>query len=318
MAFPAPYPVQANGIELAVYEQGQGFPVVFCHGFPELAWSWRHQLPALAAAGYRAIAPDMRGYGASGRPAAVEAYDVHHLTGDLVGLLDALGIDKAVFCGHDWGGSVVWAMPLLHPQRVAGLIGVNTPFLPRPPTDPVAYMRATFGEDMYMVVFQQPGRAEAILEADVEKTLRFLFRRGRVPAAEMDSPEGRRRGLGWTLALERSPAVPPGPLVMPEEELQVYVETFRRTGFTGGLNWYRNLTRNWETTADLPHRVPHPSLMVTAADDFVLRPSMADGMPRYFDDLTRHDLADCGHWTQCEQPQALNRVLLDWLRPRFG
>lgn len=165
IGFPDPTMVSTNGIDMAVYEAGpkDGFPVVLCHGFPELAYSWRHQLPALAAAGYRVIAPDQRGYGRTSRPDAVDAYDMVHLTGDLVGMLDALGLRKAVFVGHDWGGLVVWQMPLMHADRVEGVIGVNTPFLARPPIDPIMGMKALYGEDMYIVYFQKPGEADAVL-----------------------------------------------------------------------------------------------------------------------------------------------------------
>ena len=157
----SPRYVETNGIRMAVYEQGNGVPVVMSHGFPELAYSWRHQIPAIAGAGFHAIAPDQRGYGLTDRPPTIEAYDIHHLTGDLVGVLDAMKIDKAVFVGHDWGGIVAWAMPLLHPHRVLGVIGVNTPFLPRAPMDPIALMRTVFGENMYIVYFQKPGVADA-------------------------------------------------------------------------------------------------------------------------------------------------------------
>src|SRR5213593_4709850 len=128
--------VSTNGIRMAIRDEGTGPAVVLCHGFPELAYSWRHQVPALAGAGYRAIAPDQRGYGGTDQPAGVTDYDIHHLTADLVGLLDALGIERAVFVGHDWGGIVVWMMPLLHKARVAGAIGVNTPYFPRPSGPP--------------------------------------------------------------------------------------------------------------------------------------------------------------------------------------
>jgi len=168
-----------NGIEMAYYEAGprEGTPVVFCHGFPELAFSWRHQLKAFEAAGRWAIAPDQRGYGLTSRPEAVTDYDIEHLTGDLVGLLDHLGVEKAIFCGHDWGGIVVWQMALMHPDRVAGVIGLNTPFMPRSPFDPIAAMRMRFGPDMYIVWFQTPGDADKVLGADVEKTMRFFMRR---------------------------------------------------------------------------------------------------------------------------------------------
>src|SRR6266705_1589560 len=151
--------IHPNAICMAVSEQGAGLPVVLCHGFPEIAYSWRHQMPALAAAGFRAIAPDQRGYGETDRPAAVSDYDIHQLTADLVGLLDALGLERAVFAGHDWGGIVVWHMPLLHPARTAGVIGVNTPYFPRPSAPPVTVMRALWGDDYYIVHFQKPGEA---------------------------------------------------------------------------------------------------------------------------------------------------------------
>src|SRR5689334_6526392 len=189
VAFPEPAMVKTNGIDMAVYEAGpkDGLPVVLCHGFPELAYSWRHQLPALAAAGFRAIAPDQRGYGRTSRPEKVEDYDMPHLTGDLVGMLDALGLKKAVFVGHDWGGLVVWNVPLLHPDRVLGVIGVNTPFFARPPIDPIAAMRAMRGDNNYIVFFQKPGEADAILAQDVGKSCRFFMRKNTVTAKEFES-----------------------------------------------------------------------------------------------------------------------------------
>ncbi|MCH8077053.1 MAG: alpha/beta hydrolase, partial [SAR324 cluster bacterium] len=227
-------------------------------------------------------------------------------------------IERAGFCGHDWGGIVTWALPLLHPERVLGVIGVNTPFMPRPPIEPLGFMRQAFGEEMYMVVFQQPGRAEAILEADVEKSLRFLFRKVRLPAELLDSTEGRKQTLAWIGALAALEGMPEGELVMDEAALAVYREAFAATGFTGGLNWYRNFTRNWESTEGLEQRIDAPCLMIAAADDFVLRPSMTDGMERYIPDLEKHVIEDCGHWTQMEQPETLNRLMLDWLGRRFG
>src|SRR6185312_8065968 len=142
-----------NGVRLAYYEAGprKGAPIVLCHGFPELAFSWRHQIKALADAGRWVIAPDQRGYGLSDRPAPVEAYDIEHLTGDMVGLLDHIGAAKGVFVGHDWGGIVVWQMPLRHPDRTAGVVGLNTPFMPRAPVDPIAVMRQRLGDEMYIV-----------------------------------------------------------------------------------------------------------------------------------------------------------------------
>ncbi|MCE9522738.1 MAG: alpha/beta hydrolase [Alphaproteobacteria bacterium] len=310
--------VEKNGIRMAVYEQGAGVPVVMCHGFPELAYSWRHQLPALVDAGFHAIAPDQRGYGLTDRPEAIESYDIHHLTGDLVGMLDALKIEKAVFIGHDWGGFVTWFMPLLHPHRVAGVVGVNTPFMPRAPMDPIALMRAAYGEDMYIVYFQKPGVADAALGKDPGKTLRLFYRKTGMTIAEFEMRPAEERNLAFVKALESDEAAWPGKVLLSAEELEVYRKAFARSGFTGGINWYRNFTRNWQTTEGIAQKVDVPCLMVMAADDIVLRPSLADGMEAYVPDLEKHLIKDCGHWTQAEKPEELNRVIIDWLKRRFG
>ena len=185
VSFPSPKMVKTNGIDMAVTKPDRRTAsLVLCHGFPELAYSWRHQIPALAAAGFRAIAPDQRGYGLTSRPGAIADYDMTHLTGDLAGMLDALGIKEAIFCGHDWGGLVVVADAALHPKRVRGVIGVNTPFLPRAPIDPIVAMRTMFGEDMYIVYFQKPGVADAALAKDVGKAFRFFMRKSGMKATE--------------------------------------------------------------------------------------------------------------------------------------
>ncbi|MBI1239770.1 MAG: alpha/beta fold hydrolase [Alphaproteobacteria bacterium] len=318
--WPEPHFVETNGIRMAVYEDGpkDGTPIVLCHGFPELAYSWRYQLPALAKAGFRAIAPDMRGYGRTSRPATVEDYDIHHLTGDLAGLLDALEIEKAVFCGHDWGGIVVWQMPLLQKARVAGVIGVNTPFMARAPMDPIEGMRLMFGENMYIVWFQKPGVADAVLAKDVGKTFRFFMRKGGMTLEEFEKQPQERRNLELGVALAGDEAIWPGELVMSEPELQVFIDTFEKTGFTGGINWYRNFTRNWKTTEGVEEKVTAPCLMIMAENDVVLRPSMADGMEKYCPDLEKHLVKNCGHWTQQEHPDELNEVMVSWLVRRFG
>jgi len=318
-AFPEPTMIKANGLDMAVYESGpkNGPAVIMCHGFPELAYSWRHQLPALAAAGYRAIAPDQRGYGRTTRPEKVEDYDMAHLTGDLVGLLDALGVEKAVFCGHDWGGLVVWNMPLMHPGRVAGVIGVNTPFLPRAPIDPIMGMRMRFGENMYIVFFQKPGEADAILAQDVGKSFRFFMRKSSMTAKEFEKRPQEERNLELVRALQSDESKWTGQVLLNAEELKVFVDTFTRTGFTGGINWYRNFTRNWEQSAGLKQRVDVPGLMIMAEDDVVLSPAMADGMEQYVPDLEKVLIRQCGHWTQQEHPEETNRAMIDWLKRRF-
>jgi pimeloyl-ACP methyl ester carboxylesterase len=310
---------QVNGIEMAYYEAGpgKGVPIVLCHGFPELAFSWRHQLKALGEAGYWVIAPDQRGYGLSSRPDAVTDYDMAHLTGDLVGLLDHLGVEKAIFCGHDWGGFVVWQMPLMHPTRVAGVIGLNTPFLPRAPMDPIALMRMRFGPDMYIVWFQTPEEPDAALAADVEKTIRFFMRKpaGLQPVAP-PAEGGSTFALGTLL--KQWDASDAGSQFLTAEELAAFVETFQATGFTGGINWYRNFTRNWEASEGLPTRLDDVAcLMITAELDPVLSPAMAEGMPELIGDLEMHMVAGSGHWTQQEKPEEVNRLMLGWLDRRF-
>ncbi|MDB5476093.1 MAG: eph [Phenylobacterium sp.] len=315
-------PVQrapVNGIEMAYYEAGprDGVPIVLCHGFPELAFSWRHQIKALADAGHWVIAPDQRGYGLTPGPAAVTDYDMAHLTGDLVGLLDHLGVEKAIFVGHDWGGIVVWQLPLTHPDRVAGVIGLNTPYMPRSPADPIAIMRNRFGPDMYIVWFQTPGDADATLAADVGRTLRFFMRKPRAVVAALEPPPGgstfafKELLAGWDGAYDAD-------AFLTADELAVFVDSFKRTGFTGGINWYRNFTRNWARSEGLPLRIDGlPCLMITAERDAVLTPAMAEHMPALIDDLEMHMVAGSGHWTQQEKPDEVNRVILDWLTRRF-
>lgn len=316
-------------IELAYWDVGpkdDPTPVIFCHGFPELAFSWRHQLRAFENAGRRAIAPDMRGYGLTGRPEAVEAYDMEHLTGDLIRLMDVLGIEKAIFAGHDWGGIIVWQMPLMHPDRVAGVIGLNTPFMPRPPADPIAIMRRRFGERMYIVSFQTYGRDDAVLGKDARRAMDFFMRRpleGTPPAtgglriAEGDSGAEQPTFALVDMLQAWDPTFDPRAKFLTDEEFEVFARTFQRTGFTGGINWYRNFTRNWERSAGLPTKVTCPALMVMAEKDAVLPPDAANGMETHVPDLEKRLIEGSGHWTQQERPEEVNRVLLDWLDRRF-
>lgn len=318
--WPEPTFIETNGIRMAVYAQGKpGKPaVVLSHGWPELAFSWRHQLKPLADAGFHVLAPDQRGYGLTSAPDKIQDYDIHHLTGDLVGLLDAYGIEKAIFAGHDWGGFVVWAMPQLHSTRVAGIIGLNTPHLPRAPMDPIALMRMAYGEDMYIVAFQKPGVAEAVLEKDVGKTMRFMYRRSGLTIAEFDKRPAAEKSLALVSALQTDETLWPGKVLLNDAELAMYVETFKKSGFRGGVNWYRNFTRNWETTAGIDQTVKVPCLMIMAENDIVLRPAMADNMHTLCPDLEKYLVKDSGHWTQQEQPEETTRVMRDWLLKRFG
>ena len=231
---------QTNGIRMGYYEAGpktDAPPVILCHGWPELAFSWRHQIKALSEAGIRVIAPDQRGYGATDRPDAVEAYDIEHLTGDLVGLLDHLKIEKAIFVGHDWGGFVVWQMPLRHLDRVAGVVGINTPHTARAPADPIELFRKKFGEQMYIVQFQNPGHeADRIFNSRVEQTF-DAFMRKPVPRADTTPAEPPTAGVGASPRLNLAfPQMianydarhdPRTPILSPEEK-KVFVDTFTK------------------------------------------------------------------------------------------
>ena len=278
--------VETNGIRLHYVEQGAGFPVLLLHGFPELWYSWRHQIPALAEAGFRAIAPDLRGYGESDKPQEIEAYDIHHLVGDLIGLLDALGIDKAVVVGHDWGAIILWQLALMHPERIERLIALNVPFMGRGPVSPLeTFKAAPDGRFNYILHFQAEGVAEREMEADLERTLGRIYR-----------GQGTRPG------------------VFSDEEIAVYVDAFRKGGMRGPINFYRNFHRNWETTPHLMGKqVLAPTLMITAQNDPVLKPEMAQGMERWVPNVRFHHIKDSGHWTQQEQPEEVNRAMIEFL-----
>ena len=288
--------------------------VVFCHGFPDLAFGWRHQLSAVAEAGYRAIAPDQRGYGASSAPAEVEAYGIRELTGDLVGLLDALEIERAFFVGHDWGGFVAWAMPVLHPDRVLGVAGLCTPYMPFPSVE--KHLAVVGGEvdRQYVAWFQQPGAAEADMDRNVRPILERIFRTG-VPleqAVQFALSDGR-LNMNPFLEPERWPLLGE-PLASPGE-LDRYCDVYQATGFRGGINWYRNIDRN---AAEHPgvgtQKLEVPCLMLTAEWDPGLRPEFADPMHTLCADLEIHHLQSVAHWIQQEVPATVNKHLIGWLR----
>jgi len=304
----------ASGISMHVAEQGSGLPVILCHGFPELWYSWREQMAPVAEAGFRAMAPDQRGYGDTSCPPEIEDYTQEKICGDLVALLDTIGESQAVFVGHDWGGAVVWNMALHYPERVRAVAGVNTPFRPQPPDDPQAAMEADPGRFDYQLYFQQVGKAEAEFEADVERAFKLFLRSSR--------PDDRAGGTAGTAGVRErgglfvgAPENPTRSEMLSQEELDYFVRQFSKTGFRGGLNWYRNHRANWEwgkSTAG--RRLEMPALMVTAGRDAVLLPEMTKGMEEWIPNLTRGHIEECGHWTQQEAPDELNRILVDWLR----
>jgi pimeloyl-ACP methyl ester carboxylesterase len=285
--------VETNGVRLRVIEAGQrGAPViVLAHGFPELAYSWRHQIPVLAQAGYHVLAPDQRGYGGSGRPEAVEDYDIHALTGDLIGLLDVVGAQQAIFVGHDWGAMVVWQAALLHPGRVRAVAGLSVPPIPRARSRPTERWRQKFGDDFYMLRFQEPGLADAEMAADVRSTMSGMF------AGLLGGPS-------------------PLPDWISQAEFEYYVSEFSRTGFTGALNWYRNYDRNWQSTAQLADaRIEVPALFVGGTADPIaptMNPARAGEVVA--GPYTVEMIDGAGHWVQQERPDEVNKILLRFLR----
>jgi pimeloyl-ACP methyl ester carboxylesterase len=310
--------VDTNGIRMHVAEQGEGPLVLLCHGFPESWYSWRHQLPALADAGYRAVAPDMRGYGQTDRPDATDQYTQLHHVGDMVGLLDALSVESAVIVGHDWGAPVAWNAALLRPDRFRAVAALSVPYLPRSGTRPTeALARAAGDRFMYMLYFQTPGVAEAELERDVRDAMRRVLYGG-----SGDSGAWHVNKPKHSTFLEGVPDPPQLPAWLTEADLDFYSSEFQRTGFRGGLNWYRNLDRTWELMAawhGAPIRVP--ALFIAGDRDAVIarmRPAL-ESMTRTVPSLRKLVLlSGCGHWTQQERPAQVNVELLTFLNGLEG
>lgn len=276
-----------TGIEMAVDDVGAGNPAVLIHGWPETRYSWRHQLPALAAAGYRALAIDCRGYGGSTKPDDVDAYGLELVVGDLVALCDAVDLENPVLVGHDWGSVIMWTAAVLHPDRFRALVSLNVPYrgwcVGFPPTDFIREQLADrFG---YVLYFQEEGRAEAAFAADPQ---------------------------GWLTRVYRSIAKDPD--FMSAEELAVYVAAFVAGGMRGPLSYYRNIDANHRALAKYENAsIDLPTLVIAADSDPVLPVSLTEGMQRWVADLVVRTVTDCGHWTQQEQPEQVNRALLDFL-----
>ncbi|GAA2691603.1 alpha/beta fold hydrolase [Actinoplanes palleronii] len=307
--FPEPTLIAVNGVELEVFEAGRhhgGTPVVLCHGWPEHAFSWRHQMSALAAAGHHVIAPNQRGYGNSSRPADVTAYDIAHLTGDLVALLDHYGYDDATFVGHDWGAMVVWGLTLLHPQRVNAVINLSLPYQERGERPWIAVMEEFLGGDFYFVHFnRQPGVADAVLDANTSRFLRNMYRKN-VPLA---APEP-----GMVMINLATAETPRGEPLMSDDELAVFVDAFTTSGFTGGINWYRNLDRNWHLLADVDPIIRQPTLMIYGDRDTIQQSANLAAFVPGVEVAT----LDCGHWIQQEKPAETTQLILKWLDQRHA
>jgi pimeloyl-ACP methyl ester carboxylesterase len=303
--FPTPKLISVNSVELEVFETGEinwGRPIILCHGWPEHAYSWRHQVTALVEAGYHVIIPNQRGYGGSSCPKEVTKYDIEHLTDDLVALLDYYQYKDAIFMGHDWGASVVWSMALLHPERVSKMINLCLPYQVRGERPWIDFMEEVFGDDYYFVHFnKQPGVADAILDENKAQFLRNLYRKN-VPS------QGAVEGMEMINLAEASN--PLGEPVMSDDVLSVYIAAFNKTGFTPSINWYRNLNRNWHLLANVDPIIYKPTLMVYGVKDII------PPLPNIKDFVPNIDIKslNAGHWIQEERPEELNQIILEWLK----
>ncbi|GER08092.1 epoxide hydrolase A [Iodidimonas muriae] len=323
-AFPVPEMVETNGIRLAVHRAGPSpdrakAVVLLLHGFPDLAFTWRHQVPVLAGAGYCVLAPDLRGFGRSDKPQDRSAYGMEILARDVTGLLDHYQVHRAFVIGHDWGALINWSLPFYCPDRLHGIANLNIPFLPRGSIAPIALFKAAFGKQMYIVRFQEEGPCEAIFEQDMARTMAFFFRKPKIHdgagggGGAFSVPD-----LDLVSWLQGPCDKWPGDDFLPERELAVYVEAFREGGMTAPLHYYRNMDANWRDMerfqpAGKALLVDSPALMITADKDGVCPPHLADGKDAFFTDYRRVDIKDCGHWTQQEKPDEVNAILLEWL-----
>lgn len=317
--------IDVNGVTLRVRQAGDPAnpTVVLCHGFPELAYSWRHQMAPLADAGYHVLAPDQRGYGHSSAPQEVGAYGIGNLTGDLLALLDHFGRTDAVFVGHDWGALIVWDLARLHPQRVRSVVGVSVPFVqwPAPPTQ---LMKMMYGDRFfYMLYFQEPGVAEAELDTNpYDSMAKVLWSAsgvrfsGRDQSAEVPPMVG----TGFLTMMREPPARPflgpEGPWLT-DNDLQFYADEFTHSGFFGPISYYRNLDANFDVVKDFgPERVGMPVYFIGGTDDVVnvMDPSGIERMQNLLPDFRGATILDgVGHWTQQEAPAAFNEALLGFL-----
>jgi pimeloyl-ACP methyl ester carboxylesterase len=312
-AMPSSRTISANGIEIFLREPGQGPLVLLCHGWPELSYSWRHQIPALAAAGFHVAAPDMRGFGRTSAPADVNAYSIFDTVGDMVALVAALGEKQAVIVGHDWGAPVAWHAAMFRPDVFTAVAGLSVPPPFRGRARPLDSLRESGITNFYWQYFQTPGVAEREFEGDVDLTMRTLLGRGfSDPSASLFIEEG--KGFLGTPRADR-----PLPDWLSEADLVCFSEAYRASGFRGGLNWYRNIDRNWELTAPWQGAQIHqPSLFIAGSKDSVITgligaKRVAD-MERVLPNLRQKLIVDgAGHWIQQERPDEVNAALIGFL-----
>jgi pimeloyl-ACP methyl ester carboxylesterase len=310
--------ISANGIEIFLSEQGAGPLVLLCHGWPELSYSWRHQIPAIAAAGFHVVAPDMRGFGRTSAPADIDAYSIFDTVGDMVALVEALGEKRAVIVGHDWGAPVAWHAALFRPDIFTAVAGLSVPPPFRGRGRPLDTLRQSGITNFYWQYFQKPGVAEAEFERDVGATMRILLGRGfSDPTASLFVEEG--KGFLGDAGIDR-----PLPDWLSEADLAFFIETYKKSGFRGGMNWYRNIDRNWELTAPWHGAQIHqPSLFIAGSKDSVITgligAKRVTELERVLPNLKHKLIIDgAGHWIQQERPGEVNAALIAFLRENAG
>ncbi|MEJ8813987.1 alpha/beta hydrolase [Variovorax ureilyticus] len=324
MSGPTHRTVQTNGIRMHIAEQGSGPTVLLCHGFPESWYSWRHQLKALADAGFHAVAPDMRGYGGSDAPQAIDGYTLLHLVGDVVGLVEALGDKQAVIAGHDWGAPVAWHAALLRPDVFRGVIGLSVPYRPRGPVAPTTLMPQTDEAVFYQLYFQAPGVAETEFERDPRLTVHAMLfgASGDAPRRDPNAPVGMVPRGGGFLRNAMSPL--PLPKWLTKDDIDFYAGEFARTGFRGGLNWYRNIDRNWELLSPFHGaKVTVPALYMAGDRDLVVAfrgmDQLIANLKNFVPQLSQTIiLPGCGHWTQQERADDVSNAMVKFLRELHG
>jgi pimeloyl-ACP methyl ester carboxylesterase len=310
---PSSRTISANGIDIFLLEQGEGPLVVLCHGWPELSYSWRHQIPALAAAGFHVAVPDMRGFGRTSAPADINAYSIFDHVGDMVALVAALGEKRAIIVGHDWGAPVAWHAALFRPDVFSAVAGMSVPPPSRGRGRPLDTLRESGITNFYWQYFQTPGVAEREFERDVDVTMRTLLGRGfSDPAASLFIEDG--KGFLGDVSTAR-----PLPDWLTEADLSYFAEAYRKSGFRGGLNWYRNIDRNWELTAPWQGAQIHqPSLFIAGSNDSVITgligAKRVTEMERVLPNLKQKLIINgAGHWVQQERAAEVNRTLTEFL-----